>query len=125
LLVPPNFVDVFVRHGWTKDDVRDYVMENCKRSLADLKRRGIWGLHSSDFEGFSGLSQEVEVGDEQRYGYVFKPHEYDRMLFDDTSLLHRSDIYVVVGGGNAGLRLCFIAPYAASTDPKTIAVRAG
>jgi hypothetical protein len=123
LFVPPHFVDIFVRHEWTKKDVRDYLFENCKRSVADLKRRGLWGLHSSQYQGYSGADQEVEPGDDQRFGYVFKPHEYDRILFDDTILFRRSDIYVVVGGGNAGPRLCFIAPYGVSTDPVTKAVR--
>ena len=123
VFVPPHFVDIFTRHEWTKDDVRDYLVENCKRSVADLKRRGIWGLHSSEYQGYAGVNQNVEPGDDQRFGYVFKPHEYDRILFDDTTLLRRSDIYVVVGGGNAGPRLCFIAPYGVSTDPKTVAVR--
>ncbi|MFQ6029404.1 MAG: hypothetical protein ACE5Q6_18155, partial [Dehalococcoidia bacterium] len=123
LFVPPHFVEIFERYRWTKKDVRDYVFENCRRSVADLKRRGIWGLHSSDFQGYAGVVQEVEPGDDQRYGYVFKPHEYDRTLFDDTTLLRRADIYVVVGGGNAGPRLCFLAPYGVSTDPVTKRVK--
>ena len=65
----------------------------------------------------------MQPGDEDRFAYVFKHHEYDRIMFDDTTLLRRSDIYVVVGGGNAGPRLCFLAPYGVSTDPKTVAVR--
>ena len=125
LFVPPHFVDIFLRHEWTKKDLRDYLFENSKRSVADLKRRGLWGLHSSHFQGYTGAAQEVELGDEARFAYVFKPHEYDEILFDDTILLRRSDIYVVVGGGNAGPRLCFIAPYGVSTDPVTKAVRGG
>ena len=123
LIIPPHFAELFIQRGWSKHDVRRYLMDNCKRSVADLKRRGLWGLHSSEYNGFAGVAQEVQPGDEDRFAYVFKHHEYDRIMFDDTTLLRRSDIYVVVGGGNAGPRLCFLAPYGVSTDPKTVAIR--
>jgi hypothetical protein len=123
LLVPPHFADIFSKQGWTKQQVRDHLFENTKRSVAELKRRGKWGMGSSQFQGFGAMKQEVEAGDEQRFGYVFKPHEYDEILFDDTALQRRSDIYVVVAGGNAGPRLCFLAPYGASTNPVTKEVR--
>lgn len=123
LLVPPHFADIFDRQGWSKQDVRDYLFENTRRSVAELKHRGRWGIESSQFEGFGALSQEIEPGDDERFAYVFKPHEYDEMLFDDTALMRRSDIYVVVAGGNAGPRLCFLAPYGASTNPVTKEVR--
>ena len=100
---------IFAGQGRTKQDVRDYLFENTRRSVAELKYRGRWGIESSQFEGFGGLSQEVEPGDDERFAHVFKPHEYDEMLFDDTALRRRSDIYVVVAGCNAGPRLCFLA----------------
>jgi hypothetical protein len=123
LFIPPHFADVFIGFGWSKNDVRDYVFEKCMRSVAELKRRGLWGTHSSEFAGYAGIAHPVEPGDDQRFAHVFKSDEYDRIMFDDTSLLRRSDIYVIMGGGNAGPRLCFIAPYGVSTDPVTVAIR--
>lgn len=124
LFVSPQHVAVFVQHGWTKRDVRNYLYDNCKRSVADLKRRGIWGLNVDKPEEFSDALRVIQPGDDQRYVHLFKPNEYDRFVHGTSSLQRQSEIYVVVGGGNAGIRMAYILPYGASTDPVTKAVRA-
>jgi hypothetical protein len=40
------------------------------------------------------------------------------------ALERSADIYVVVGGGNAGIRMAYIVPYGVSSDAVTRAVRA-
>lgn len=66
----------------------------------------------------------IEPGDDQRDVHLFKPNEFDRYVRSTSSLQRQSEIYVVVGGGNAGIRMAYVTPYGASTDPVTKAVRA-
>jgi hypothetical protein len=63
------------------------------------------------------------MGDEQRMVYLFKPNEYDRFMQAPGALERSADIYVVVGGGNAGIRMAYVVPYGVSTDPVTKTVR--
>ena len=44
LFVSPQHAAVFLEHGWSKRHVRDYVWARCRRSVAELKRRGTWGV---------------------------------------------------------------------------------
>jgi hypothetical protein len=119
LLVSPQHAAVFLEHGWSKRDVRDYLWERCKRSVADLKRRGTWGVMADKPDAFADFSRDVVVGDEARWVYLFKPTEYDRFMQAPGALERRADIYVVVGGGNAGIRIAYVVPYGVSTDPVT------
>jgi hypothetical protein len=123
LFVSPQHVAVFVEHGWTKRDVRNYLYENCKRSVADLKRRGLWGLGVNKAEDFTDALRVVQPGDAERYVDLFKANEYDVYCHGSSALERQSEIYVVVGGGNAGIRMAYVTPYGASTDPVTKAVR--
>jgi hypothetical protein len=123
LFVSPQHVAVFHEHGWTKRDVRDYLWTRCKRSVADLKRRGTWGVMADRPEGFADFTREVEPGDEQRLVYLFQPNEYDRFMQAPGALERGADVYVVVGGGNAGIRMAYVVPYGVSSDPVTKPVR--
>lgn len=123
LFVSPQHAAVFVAHNWTKRHVRDYLWERCRRSVADLKRRGNWGVMADKPEGLADFSRDVQVGDDQRMVYLFKPNEYDRFMQAPGALERRADIYVVVGGGNAGIRMAYVVPYGVSTDPVTKTVR--
>lgn len=62
------------RHGWSKNDIRRYLAEHAKRTVADLKRGG-------------GLTGAVQPGDEQRYVDVVERPE---------------DILLVTAGGDEG-----------------------
>ena len=125
LFVSPQHVSVFVAQGWTKRHVRDYLWERCGRSVADLKRRGTWGVMADKPEGFADFVRDVLPGDETRFVHLFKPNEYDRFMQATGTLERGADIYVVVGGGNAGIRMAYVVPYGVSTDPVTKPVRAG
>jgi hypothetical protein len=124
LFVSPQHAAVFHEHGWTKRHVRDYLWERCKRSVADLKRRGTWGVMADKPDAFSDFTRDVLPGDEQRFVYLFKPTEYDRFMQAPGALERGADVYVVVGGGNAGIRIAYVVPYGVSADPVTKAVRA-
>jgi hypothetical protein len=123
LFVSPQHVAVFAEHGWTKRHVRDYLWARCRRSVADLKRRGTWGVMADRPEGFADFTRDIEPGDEQRFVHLFEPNEYDRFMQSPGALERRADIYVVVGGGNAGIRLAYVVPYGVSSDPVTKPVR--
>lgn len=62
------------RHGWSKSDVRRYLAEHARRTVADLKRGG-------------GVAGDVAPGDEQRYIPVVERPE---------------DILIVAAGGQEG-----------------------
>jgi hypothetical protein len=62
------------RHGWSKRDIRTYLAEHARRTVADLKRGG-------------GLPGGIEAGDEQRYIPVVERPE---------------DILIVTAGGDEG-----------------------
>src|SRR3990172_1846025 len=70
-------------------------------------------------------ARDVLPGDETRFVHLFKPNEYDRFMQATGALERGADIYVVVGGGNAGIRMAYVVPYGGSTDPVTQPLRAG
>lgn len=123
LFVSPQHAAVFHEAGWTKRHVRDYLWERCRRSVADLKRRGTWGVMADRPGEFSDFTRDVLPGDDERFVYLFKPTEYDRFMQALGALERGADIYVVVGGGNAGIRMAYVVPYGVSAEPVTKAVR--
>ena len=118
LFFGPHQVEAFVKEGWTKEKVRQHIMDNTKSSIAELKRRQAWAVQSE--EGFREELLQIEPGDEDKYVYLFKDHgEYNRFLVRLTSIADRwiHDLFVVVGGGNAGQRAIATSPYGMSTNP--------
>ena len=73
VVIPPNFESLFVEQGWSKERIRDYIFEHCKRSVKDLKEDGRWGRLSSTFEGDLKENVPVEPGDEDEYVHLFRP----------------------------------------------------
>jgi hypothetical protein len=123
LLISTHMVDIFLRRGWSKQDVRDYVVENTKATVADLKCRGAWGMFRGDADE---EMLQINPGDEERLLYLFKRNAEDEYLFlgsatDDRDL----DVMVVVAGGDAGPRMQITIPYQVSTNPVTKKIRAG
>ena len=122
LLMGPSDVEVFVKKGWSKEDVRNYVVENSRSSIAELKYRGVWGM------GLDDVNEEVlriRPGDESTFLYLFKDNgEHDRYVFTRSNLEGRLlDLFVVVAGGNAGWRPALTYPYQYSTNPVTKKIR--
>ncbi|MFQ5861292.1 MAG: hypothetical protein ACE5IG_07080 [Dehalococcoidia bacterium] len=126
VFIPPAFAESFIQHGWSKDDVKRYIVEHCRRSVAELKRRGRWGVGAIAFEGFQGDPKMyvVEPGDEDRFVYLFKDQEeYNRLTFRPSELAHKNDIYIVVAGGDAGSHMGVFDHYSVSTDPVTKSIK--
>lgn len=74
VVIATEHMNIISRQGWSKRDVRRYLSEQARRSVADLKRGG-------------GLAGEVETGDETLYIPV---------------VANPDDILVVAAGGNEG-----------------------
>jgi hypothetical protein len=74
-------------------------------------------------DAFADFTREVLPGDESRFVHLFKPGEHDRFMQAPGALARSADVYVVVGGGNAGIRIAYVVPYGVSTDPVTRPVR--
>lgn len=121
-IVEPHFVEMMVREGWSKEDMRNYIVENTKASIADLKFRGAWGTQKADM---SEDITKIKPGDESTYLYLFKDNgEHDSYLWSPISLKGRVvDVFVVVAGGNAGHRVAVAIPYNVSSNPVSKAIK--
>ena len=99
----PEGVDFFASQGWTKEDLRQYLFANTRRSVAELKRSGRWGWNDKELHGLTAEDLKVLPGDEERWVYLFQkdiPEEYRKYLFDGRE--GRPDIFIVTAGGDSG-----------------------
>jgi hypothetical protein len=60
--------EIFAKAGWSKEDLRRYIMDNCWETAADLKRMGHWWYDSAP----AGKAPTVEPADDQHRVYLFK-----------------------------------------------------
>jgi hypothetical protein len=119
----PHMVEIFLRERWTKDDVRNYIIDNAKISIADLKRRGTWGKTLTDPPKDI---LDIQPGDESKLLYLFKDSEYDgHVLHKEWAEDHDSDVFILVAGGDAGPRMLFTVPYQVASNPVTKLIRIG
>lgn len=117
LLIGTHMVDIFLKEGWSKRDVRDYVVENTKATVADLKYRGAWGKFRGDADE---EMLRINPGDDERSLYLFKRNPEDEYLFLNSATDERDlDLMVVVAGGDAGARMQITIPYQVSTNAVT------
>ncbi len=120
VIIAPAYAQDFAKAGWTNEDIKKAIVENCYRSMADLKRRARWGRGAVFAPGFVGKPLVIEPGDEQQLVYLFKNQpEINDVLFGPSELGRKCQIYVIVAGGDAGTMCAFVQPYGASTDPTT------
>jgi len=120
LIIAPAFAQAFAQAGWTLDDIRREVVENCYRSMADLKRRARWGRGAIFAPDFAGKPAVIEPGEEEKRVYLFKNQpEVNDELFGPSELNRKCQLYVIVAGGDAGTQCAFVQPYGASTEPTT------
>lgn len=120
VVIPPNFEELFVEQGWTKERIRDYIFQNCKRSIKDLKEDGRWGRLSSTFDGDLKRNIAVEPGEENEYIHLFETsNPREDLVFHQGSINRRSDVLIIAAGGDAGLAYGILQPYSQSTDPVT------
>lgn len=123
ILMGRPWAEVFVKAGWTKQEMKDWMYENTKLSIAALKARRRWGLFTTQYEGYGALPNKAEPGDEGKYVYIWKEGEYDKYVFDTGSVQRKKGIYFIVAGGDAGQRTCWLSPYMLSTNPVTKPIR--
>jgi hypothetical protein len=83
VVVCPEHAAVIGRHGWSRDDVKGYLAERCRRSLADLKRLG-------------RRKGQPEAGDEEKMVQMLSGPE---------------EILLLVAGGAAGVFSAVIPPW--------------
>jgi hypothetical protein len=74
IVIAAEHMRTISRHGWSKPDIRAYLSEHARRTVADLKRGG-------------GLPGEVEPGDEQNYVSVVERPD---------------DLMIIAAGGDEG-----------------------
>jgi hypothetical protein len=123
LLIGTHMVDIFLRAGWTKQDVRNYVVENTKSTVADLKYRGAWGKFRGDADE---EMLRINRGDDDRELYLFKRNPEDEFLFLNSATDERDlDVMVIVAGGDAGARMQITIPYQVSTNAVTKKIEFG
>jgi hypothetical protein len=112
LVFPPNMIAVFTEAGWTKDDVRSYVIERTYRSVAELKRRTRWAEQQAGRRPWPDLL-DVQEGEEEEMIPLFieRPEYYD-IAFRDKFLDSRgSGLYLMDCGGDSGPCAYILIPY--------------
>ncbi len=123
ILMGAPWAQVFAKAGWSKEDMKNWMYENTKRSIASLKARGRWGILSTAFEGYGATLHEIEPGDEDKYVYVWKEGPYDKYILDAGATERQKGIYFICAGGDGGQRCMWLAPYQFSTNPVTKPIR--
>jgi hypothetical protein len=111
LFIPPSFAEIFLAAGVTRHDVRQYLRENIRFSVAELKRRGAW--HSLGDSELSGVMPEVQPGDEQTMVYPYSGRTEDKEQLAglgprEALTVKEPDIIPIVAGGDAGLVMLVI-----------------
>jgi hypothetical protein len=90
IVIAGEHTQTISKHGWSKSDIRRYLAEQARRTVADLKRGG-------------GLAGDVAPGDERRHIPVVERPE---------------DILIIAAGGQEGAMSAVIpswGPKVAST----------
>ena len=117
------WAEVFVKEGWSKQDMKTWMVDNTKRSIASLKERGRWGTKTSQYNGYGATAQEVMPSDEENDIYIWKESEFDKNVFDTGAVMRQKGMYFIVTGGDAGSRVCWMTPYQFATNPVTKPIR--
>jgi hypothetical protein len=111
LFLPPHFAEIFLAAGVTRDDVRQYLRENIRFSVAELKHRGAW--HGIDGGELAGVMPEVQPGDEHKMVYPYSGRTEDKEQLAglgprEALAVYEPDIIPIVAGGDAGLGVLII-----------------
>ncbi len=108
VLMAPTFQQHFVDAGWTKADLKEYLVKNVKRSVASLKIDGKW-------ERFRGPASDrrypLEPGDDERMVRLYDDPTLRGGLWHGEGWPGEMDYLIVVCGGEAGNYGGFLNPY--------------
>ncbi len=121
VLLGKHWAEAFVKAGWSKARLNDWMAENTWQSVAELKRRGRWGLITAG--AVSPVGTPPAPGDEARRIHLWKDGPDDAAVFDSGSRDRARGTCFVAAGGNAGKTICILSPYIVSTNPVTRVIR--
>lgn len=115
VLVGPHHAAWLSENGWSRADVRRYVLDHTKATVADLKKREAWG----HVEDIPPELREPRPGDEKTDVYLFKDNPgLDQYVWARSAREDREcDVLIAVAGGDAGRRFSIGIPYEFSTNP--------
>ena len=120
VVMAPTYQQHFLDAGWSKDDVRDYLLKHVKRSVRSLKIDGRWERYGTRL---SSQPPVVEPGDENRFVHMRHDEAYRKILWQDAEWPRKMDFLIVIAGGEAGNFGGYLAPYPLATEPVTKKVR--
>ncbi len=113
VLLSPSFQRAFASEGWSRKDVRDYLVENVKASVASLKLRHRW-LAETWEEPLVHSSAPIYPGDESKFVYHGKGEDFGRKIGGHAATHPRKemDYIIAVAGSDIGqMYACFFRPY--------------
>ena len=120
VMMAPVFQQHFIDAGWTQDDVKTYLTEHTRRSVASLKIDGRWERYGTRL---SPTAPPIEPGDDTRLipmrhdpaliDILYTQAEYDRTL----------DFLIMACGGEAGNYGAYVGPYPQGTEPVTVPIK--
>lgn len=136
VLVAPPIVRRFARAGWKLSDIRQWLISNSGRSLADLKKRGfppageahrLWRSHghvpTGDTTKDSIASGVVASGDETQFIKLFEPNgALDELIWSHSQLSRETDVYLVTAGADVAYGCIVMPEYDVSTAPVTVKI---
>src|SRR5699024_8145809 len=136
LLMAPSTVQRFTQEGWTLADVRHWLLTNCGRSLAELKRRGfppagraheLWNTEERSNTGDSFqddiITGRITEEDEQHFVRLFASNgDIDKSIWSQSQLTRETDIYIVPAGGEVSYGCIIMPEYDVSTVPVTVKI---
>jgi len=108
VLISPSMQRRFKAAGWSKENLREYLLENARISFAKLMRRpGPGGLWPSDALDAPDGSLAVKPDDYQKYWYLGQPEKGDTMPpvneSNSRNMTNRpSDFLIAVAGAADG-----------------------
>lgn len=125
--VPPVLTNFFAQRGWTKERVRQFLLDNASTSVAELKRRGLYGARTEGAYAGPQAAKEVltvQPQDETTRVFLYKNNgPLEATVFGSRSIYgeYRQDIMLVMNGGDTGSGFAWRLPHGVS-DPVTIPI---
>ena len=112
--------DIFLKDGWSKEDLKRYIFDHASVTVAALKRTGRWQYFGTP----DGLPPKIGPGDEETVVYLFKDRQqWVDKVWQPAELDREADILMVVEGRGAyGGGLTIVPSYNVGTRPVSVKV---
>ncbi len=107
VLLSPTFQRPFLHEGWSKEDLRQYLLQNTRASVAQLKRRGRYPR--PDLPYMRGLLP-IEEGDEERMVVLASDERFDPPNWEPGTG-PQADFLIANAGGDAGVFAALYRPF--------------